>query len=397
MSKSIRKDSPILHNAEELFELLSYLPVCSTPRIMADSMKHILNLADRFNAEFTAQGWVFVEFCCGYETATEALAMKKRGQDPAYIDGYLANNLINLEPLHIQAKKLLGEGVVAPLNPVRVEVVERAFRAYHEEDYIACVPLLLMLIDSFGVTKTGNKSIFSDLSESDELFVHEKSIGGHPSGLRAVLGHITQTKRGYSEELISLPLRNAILHGVRLNYGNKIVATKALCVLAAVIEWARDAAPPPRVEVGRSKWNANFLTNAFANLQSNSPEEALYSFQCAVNSNKHHEAVALIDYEPTITDLRSKLSEWRVLMDTVAITIVQKDGWEVFGAPNDSEQHARCKVELALRPAEDIIELRSEEVLHARRQAAMKEIGLKHVWQIGQSVLGIIRNRLSLH
>lgn len=394
MSNSIRDSSPILRNAEELLELSSRLPSDSEPFQMAQALRHTLDLPDQFNAAFAAQGWVFVEFCCGYESAAEALGMKHQGRSPGEIDAFLADRLINVEPLYWQAAKFLGGGMAEPDHPVRAQVVERTFRAYREADFIACVPLLLMLIDGFGVTKTGTKSIFSDLSDLGDLFEEETSVGGHRTGLKAVLGHMVRGKRGYSEEMVTLPLRNGILHGTRLNYSNRIVAAKALCVLAAVIEWARDTAAPPKDEAARRKWNAQFLTRNFASLQSHSPDEALDLLQGAFDRGRAHEAVALIDYHPFVTHLQSKLSEWTDLLAAARIRIVRQGEWEVFGTPNDSQQQARCKVELILRRDDDASEARSEVTLYAARQADMKEIGLEHVWQIGLSILGMIRSRL---
>lgn len=395
MSRGIRRSSPIFQAAEKLIDLASALPVGSEPRDMTDAMRSTLDLADRFNAAFTAQGWVFVEFCCGHESAAEALAMKAQGSWPEEIDAYLADRYLNLEPLYWQAKKLLGGGMAEPIHPVRVEIVERAFRAYREADFIACVPLLLMLIDGFGVTKTGTKSIFSDLADLGDLFEAETSVGGHPSGLKAVLGQMIRTKKGYSEEQLTSPLRNGILHGTRLNYGSKAVAAKALCVLAAVIEWARDTATPPKDEAARRKWNAQFLTANFARVQSTSPDEALGLLQGAFNSGRPDEAVAIIDYHPIITNLQSKLSEWTDLIATTRIEIVRKGDWEVFGTPADSEQQARCRIELVVRREEDASELRSDETLYAARQAAMKELNLDHFWKIGLPILGTIRSKLA--
>jgi hypothetical protein len=346
MRKSIRDSSPLLQKAEELVNLANILPANTRLRIEAEELRSILELPDKFNAAFTAQGWVFVEFCCGYETEANALTMKANGNPPEEIDVYLSKQFLNIEPLYQQALKVLGGGLAEPAHPVRTEVVERAFRAYREADFIACIPLLLMLIDSFGVTRTGTKSIFSDLADLDDLFESEYSIGGHPSGLKAVLAHMVRMRKGYSEEALTLPLRNGILHGTRLNYSSEVVASKALCVLAAVIEWARDTATVPQDEVERRRWNAKFLKDRFIQLQSTSPDEALFLFQHAFDNCKPHDALALIDYHPTVTSLKSKLSEWKELMATVSITIVRKGDWQVFGASTDNEQHARCSAEL---------------------------------------------------
>lgn len=395
MSKTIRDTSPIFQRAEELVDLASQLPDGSEPHEMAKALRPVLDLADQFDAAFTAQGWVFVEFCCGFEPATQALAMKQRARPSDEIDGFLADHLLNVEPLYWQAKKLLGGGMAEPAYPVRAEVVERTFRAYREADFIACVPLVLMLIDGFGVTRTGTKSIFSDLADLADLLEEESSVGGHPTGMKAVLQHMIRMKKGYSEEELTLPLRNGILHGTRLNYANKIVAAKALCVLAAVIEWARDTATVPKDEAAKVKWNTQFLTTNLARLSARSPDEALESLQRAFNRGRPHEALVLVDYHPLNTHLQSKLSEWSDLLSAAWILIVRQGEWEVFGTPSDSEQHARCTVELTVQRNEDGVVSRTEEMLHATRQKDLKELGLEGIWQIGLPVLGTIRRKLA--
>lgn len=394
MKKTIRGASPIFRGAEKLVDLASQFPDDSEVYELATEFRSLLDLADKFNAAFAVQGWVFVEFCCGVEPATHALEMKQDGYPSDEIDNFLADHLVNVEPFYQQAKKLLGGGIAEPAYPARAEVVERAFRAYRETDFIACVPLILMLIDGFGVTRTGTKSIFSDLADLADLFEEDSSIGGHPTGLKAALQHMVRMKKGYSEEELTLPLRNGILHGTRLNYANKIVAAKALCVLAAVIEWARDTATVPKDEAAKVKWNTRFLTRNLAHLSARSPDEALEALQRAFDRGRPHEALALIDYHPVATSLQSKLSEWSDLLSSSQIKIVRRGEWRVFGVPSDSEQHARCTVELTVRRNEDDVVSRSEETLHATRQKELKGLGLEGVWQIGLSVLGTIHGKL---
>jgi hypothetical protein len=394
MAKHIRQSSPIFTKAGNLVDLAIQLPMNPELQKNAEALSSILDLPDKFNAAFVSQGWVYVEFCCGYESGAKALEMRMDGRSSEEIDTYLSENFLNIEPLYWQAKKMLGGGLAEPIHPVRANVVERAFHAYKESDFIVSIPLLLMLIDGFGIMKTGTKSIFSDLSDIGDLFESETSIGGHPSGLKAVLAHLVCAKKGYKEELLTMPLRNAILHGTRFNYGTKIVATKALCVFAAVVEWARDIAIAPKDEAARRDWNATFLTKNFAKLQSTSPDEALGLLQSAFDKSRHYEAVAVIDYDPIITNLHSKLSEWTDLMSTVRIQIVRKGDWEVFGAPTNTEQHARCRIELTVLQEDQDIDSRSDQTLYATRQAVMGELGLGNVWQIGLPILGIIRSKI---
>lgn len=394
VKRSIRQSSPMLKSAEKLVDFVSVLPVGPELREMAECMRSTLDLPDRFNAAFTPHGWVYVEFCCGYEVAGRALEMKEKGLPPDEIDTFLADNLINIDPLHSESNRLLGGGVSEPSHPVRAQIVDRAFRAYREADFIPCVPLVLMLIDSFGVTKTGTKSIFSDLTDLDPLFELETSVGGHPSGLKTVLGAMVRAMKGYSEEPLTLPSRNGILHGTRLNYSDKIVATKALCVLAAVIEWARDSATPTKKEFAQRKWNERFLRDTFARVDSRSPDEALNLLRKAFNNRRPNEAVAVIDYHPGVTDLRSKLLEWKDLFEEVEVELSTQSDWKVFGAPTDSEQYARCDADLCVSDREGAPLSRIVVPILAKRQAALKEIDLGHVWQIDLCILGTIRGIL---
>jgi hypothetical protein len=186
------------------------------------------------------------------------------------------------------------------------------------------------------------------------------------------------------------------LHGTQLNYGRKVVTVKALCILAALVEWEIDTANLSNDENKRIKYNTEFLKNIVAKLNSTSPEDALLLLQNAFEKNKPHEVVGLIDYDPIVTVLRSKLSEWGALMDATSIRIVRKGEWAIFGTAGSSEQEASCDIELILRQGEDSAELRSDQKLYARRQAQMRELGLGHVWQIQLPILGAIRSKLSL-
>jgi hypothetical protein len=361
---------------------------------LAQELRGLPQLPDKFNAAFTARGWLYVEFACGYEAAQHAITMRDQGCPPEEIDVYLADNLLAFTPIYYQAIQHLGAGNVDPKYPVRVAVAERAFKAFEEEDYIVCVPLLLMLIDSFGITKSGTKSIFSELGELDHLFEAEESVAGHPSGLKSVLKGMVTGSRGYSEEEIFLPQRNGILHGTRLNYGSKVVATKALNVLAGMVEWARDTAMESQDDAARKRWNEKFLATNLGRLNARSPEEALTKLQTAFRENRPADVVPLIDYHPLITLLRAKIDDWRDVLATYEIEMRPVGAWKVFGKVSDSEQHARCAVELSLRVKETGATSVTEETIYASRSVELQRAGLPSVWQIGLSLQGLIYHRL---
>lgn len=393
-AKDIRSTNPQLKQMDKLLALASLLPEGSEPRRLADELLDVPGIADRFNAAFTREGWVFVEFACGYREADKALALLSEGRAKNEIDDYLADHFLGVEPIYWQSVKHLGGGMAEPRYPVRAETVERAFQAYKDGDYLVCIPLFLMLIDGFGVTKSGTKSIFADLATLDHLFEAEESVGGHPSGLKAVLKRLAVSKKGYSEEPLTVPERNGILHGTRLNFANKIVATKALNVLAAVIEWARDTDPEPKDETARKKWNENFLRTNLARLAADTPERALALFMEAYRDWRPADIVALIDYHPIHTTMSAKIRDWQEMIETYEIGITRTTRWEVFGGPSDSEQHARCKIKLSLGVKEDGRSSETEETLYASRPKALTDAGLPSSWQLGLTLQGCIRARL---
>jgi hypothetical protein len=388
----IQDDNSKIGEMSRLLELSKLLPTNHEFSRLAENLAGVPSLPDRFNAAFVEHGWVYVEFACGYESAELALKMHSESKEQSKIDEFLAANLLNIYPIKWQAIKLLGCGMLEPANPIRAQFTERVFQAYEDEDYLVVVPLVLMLIDGFGVSETGTKSIFADLKNHDDLFQSVESIAGHPSALKSLLPHLTKGQSGYSEAELTMPLRHGILHGVRLNYSNKVVAAKVLCLLAAVVEWGRDVAPEPNSDIKRREWNANFLNDHLARLNAGTPEQALELLKSAIKERRFTDAVALIDYHPTLTLLSEKIKEWRELGE-VEIKIERLSEWEVFGTGTDSEQQARCKIQLRVT-SQDGVETSSDRTLFATRSAELANAGLPSVWQIGLSILGGIRNQL---
>lgn len=390
-ARGIIDDNPQIAELRQHIELGALMPPGSEPHRLARELRDLPTLPDRFNAGFVPSGWVFVEFACGYEIAERALRMKADGVPAKEIDLYLAGNFMGLEPIRCQALKLLGGGIAEPRFPVRSEVTERAFEAYESGDYLVAVPLMLMLIDGFGVSATGTKSMFSDLEKLDELFQSAESMAGHPSALKALLAQLGRGQRGYSEEPLSLPFRNGILHGTRLNYANEIVAAKTLNLLAAVVEWARDVAPEPKSEKARRAWNEKFLRGNLERLRPGSPERALELLVSALANRRTTDIVTLIDYLPLLTNFPEKMDEWREL-DDVEIAIEPVSQWETFGDGRPGTT-ARCDVRLTIAPA-DGARIVTDGRIFAERSAKLAEAGLPSYWQISLTLLGMIRARL---
>lgn len=369
--------------------LASLLPPGSEPHRLAHELRNLPSLPDRFNTAFLEHGWVYVEFACGHEAAEHALSMHRNGINQLDIDNYLAQSLLGIEPIKWQSLKIIGGGMVDPDHPVRASIVERIFEAYESDDYLVLVPLILMLVDGFGVSLTGTKSMFSDLESLDDLFQSSDSVAGHPSALKGLLVHLRKSQRGYSEQLLTMPLRNGILHGTRLNYANQITATKAINLLAAVVEWARDIAPEPKNDSAKREWNFKFLSGNLVRLNPNSPQYAFELFQSALSLRRYTDVVALINYHPVLTLLSEKIKEWREL-DSVEVTIEPLTSWEIFGDNKSTEQHARCNARLLLK-LRDNRTLEDNHTLRATRSIELARAELPSIWQIDLGILGAIR------
>jgi hypothetical protein len=391
---TIQDDNSRLKALAQTLSAANNMPPGTDARRLSQELKELPSLPDRFNAAFISSGWVFVEFACGHEAAEAALRLHADGASQDKIDEFLAERLLNIEPIKWQTLKLLGGGIAEPRYPVRSGVVERMFEAYLASDFLVAVPLGLMLIDGFGVTLTGSKSIFGELDELSGFFQSMESVSGHPSALRALLLVLTKGCKGYNEASVTMPFRNGILHGVRLNYASVVVAAKMLNLLAAVVEFARDIAPESKGEAARRLWNARFLEANLSRLKPSSPERALELFQAALAEGRVSDLVALVDYDPIITLLSEKRDDW-VELAPLGIRIEPISPWEIFGSPQDSEQQARCHIRLVIR-RDDCSESREELTLYATRSARLAAAGLPSVWQIGLNILGSIRSSLSV-
>ena len=108
----------------------------------------------------------------------------------------------------------------------REHIFERAKERFFQEDYISCIPLILMMID--GVSNDVlNKGVFScgvDCSAWDCLATINSDI-------EKFVSIISSARTKTTTEKIEVPYRNGILHGRDIGYGTKLTAIKAWAFL----------------------------------------------------------------------------------------------------------------------------------------------------------------------
>lgn len=179
-----------------------------------------------------------------------------------------------------------------------MRLAELALIDYREERYHACVPVVLALLDGM-VNELGNQDFFSqnvDLTAWD-------SIAACSSGINNLKALPFKPRKKTTEDPITLPYRNGILHGMDLGYDNQTVAAKAWAALFATADWARrieqakKEAPPPEPEPTLREVAALVKQNeeTKVRLEAWKPREPQSVFEPA-NIGPHSPEAALMDF-----------------------------------------------------------------------------------------------------
>lgn len=388
MPDSIENDNNTIKKMKQLIDLGERLPNTFASTEELNELKKLTTLPDKFNNAFRPMGWIFVEFCCGVDTASKALDMHSDGANEAEIDTLLSNSFIGYDPAANQITNALRLNDDWDDISSALRVFERAYKAHNEEDYLVSVPLFLMVIDKLSLSKTGTKSIFTDVDDFGELFEEKSSFSGHRTALKQVLKVINSSMKGPNEELITIPYRHGILHGTRLNYDNKVVSTKALLLLAAVVEWINDTKPPSKDLAKKQSNNTSFLKKNLVRLNPQSAEEALLCLKTALIQKKSNEIVALLDFDPQFTNFIEKMKPWKEWLNKYDILVEANGGWTVFGETSNREQFAVCEVTLTID---------NKTTIHKLQTSRIKEIKAllkKPFWQIDLGFQGTISSEI---
>ena len=187
----------------------------------------ILQIPDRFNEIFSQHGWIAYE-SMSLSVMTEALEVA-RGGDLAGAEQLLADfyddDALTFGIMRCQAH---------PDFRKRIRLIKLAKDDYLSSRYHGCVPLLLALID--GVVNDISKRI-GFFAEGADMTAWD-SIAAHETGLMALAKIMGAGRNKTTEDAITIPYRNGILHGRELAYDNKIVAAKCWAALFAIRDWA---------------------------------------------------------------------------------------------------------------------------------------------------------------
>ncbi len=207
--------TPFVKNKKELKQVLSEFPE------MEEQLKKFNEIPGAFNELFISKGWI-AHGSLNFKLMEEAVQLAQKEEFEKAEEALLAHFTDEIIDLDLNA--LLWK---SKLIQKRRTLLEYALEDYKNCRYHACIPVVLMMID--GIICDVNPEQKS--GSSVNLTVWDSFIG-----LKNALDRLNQevlhkTCRKTTEEKITVPYRNGIMHGRSLGYANKEVAIKSWNIL----------------------------------------------------------------------------------------------------------------------------------------------------------------------
>jgi hypothetical protein len=209
---------------------------------IAQEVRDIASVPDRFNDLFASRGWIMFERM-DMEIAKKALQQAESGDNDAAEETLV--EYFDPDFVEREMKTLIPLESFRP----RMDLARKALDDYRAGRYHASIPVVLAQIDGF----------VSELHQRQRGFFAEEadmeawdSLAAHSKGLNQLSSIFRKGRRRTTTDPISVPYRHGIMHGRDLGYGNRTVAAKTWAALFAVREWAirveRDELDPPPEE-----------------------------------------------------------------------------------------------------------------------------------------------------
>ena len=154
------------------------------------------------------------------------------------LDGWNQDDRLRLAVRPLQAVGA-GHDELYSISMERWRLVEKALHHHRNGAYEASVPIVLAQADGICRDLVGSKADmqFFKFEPKRQYFSDASTIAGMPDGLEHLRPLFSEVMRksGATGKLT----RHGILHGRELRYDTQLNSTKALVLLAAVIEWAQ--------------------------------------------------------------------------------------------------------------------------------------------------------------
>ena len=113
--------------------------------------------------------------------------------------------------------------------------LRRALDQFRWEEFDSCALTLITVMDGYVQQVDGRVGLHAQ--EPDGMGAWDSVVGHHMGLTHALKAYRRPIKRRRDEEVFELQ-RHGIVHGLIVNYDNRIVATKAWNMLLALVDWA---------------------------------------------------------------------------------------------------------------------------------------------------------------
>jgi hypothetical protein len=213
----------LLKAAPKTPELQDLIGTIEQIESLANELFQIPAMFPEFNTHFNSLGWYAHDFM-SVETVKSANNYAQ-ASDFTSAENFLVDYYVKNFDVYLTLLRGL------PTYFEREHIIEKAKERFLAEDYISCVPLVLMLADGMS-NDVLNKGAFTegvDLDVWDCLASQNKDI-------LTFIKIITKARRKLVTSKISIPYRNGILHGLDVGYNNKVVAVKTWALLFTIRE-----------------------------------------------------------------------------------------------------------------------------------------------------------------
>lgn len=188
-------------------------------------LEGLKNLFQKFNDYFSDLGWVT------HDTLNSDLIKKavKKYEEKGIKEA--EKEILNYyKPDNVEKFLILLR--ISPEFLKRYRFIEFAFNDYKEEKYYSTIPILIMIIDGV-VNEALGKGFHTDKADLDVW----DSITSVDNGINKIRNIFLKGRKKVTEDTITMPYRNGILHGMDLGYDNYIVAAKCWHFLFVVKDW----------------------------------------------------------------------------------------------------------------------------------------------------------------
>lgn len=233
--KNLKEKFDSFQNLKGFMKFFSFLGLIDKSKLkeeyakfegMKKELEELSKIPDAFNRLFANRGWIA---CESMKTDILKEAIYKAENESIEAGERILIEYFKSEDLRWKVGTLFG----TPEMKIRISIINHAYEEFMEQDYISCVPLILMVID--GAVSDVNKK-YGFFSQQSELKSWD-SIAAHSTGLSILRDIFFKGRNRTTSEQIETPFRNGIIHGRDLGFANELVATKCWSALFAVRDW----------------------------------------------------------------------------------------------------------------------------------------------------------------